>query len=152
MSVRRSGGAAACVAFAAGLGLVSCVGAGRSTATASYPALGVYISVRLTDDGGPAGVRRNVVLHRPKEAAVTLDLPVEPGPVSPVNLYGEPNRRLVLKDRRGVYALDVKAARLDPMGDACACGYGPFLGVFDHDERGAWRFIPSRDRPERKIE
>jgi hypothetical protein len=135
-----------------GLGFASCVGGGRSTATASYPALGVYISVRLTDDGGSAGPRRDVVLRRRNESAVILDLPREPGPPSPVNLYGEPNRRIVLKDRRGVYALDVKAARLDPFEDACHCGYGPFLGVFDRDERGAWRFIPSRERAEAKLE
>ena len=131
---------------------MSCVGAGRSTATASYPALGVYISVRLTDDGTPAGPRRDVVLHRPGERPITLDLPRDPGPLSPVNLYGEPHRRIVLKDRRGVYALDIKTAQFDAIEDACHCGYGPYLGVFDRDERGAWRFIPARERAEAKLE
>ena len=131
---------------------MSCVGGGRSTATASYPSLGVYISVRLTDDGAPAGPLRDVVLRCPNESAVTLDLPREPGPPSPVNLYGDPDRRIVLRDRRGVYALDIKAARLDAIEDACHCGYGRFLGVFDRDERGAWRFIPARERAEAKLE
>jgi hypothetical protein len=137
---------------ALGLALASCGRAG-TTATASYPGVGVYISVRR-ETGGPSGTAlRRLVLHRPKESPVTFELPPEPAGPLRLNLYGQPTLRVFLRDRLGVYALDVRKAQLDPVeGQACACGPGTFLGSFDEDGRGVWRFIPSREREERSVE
>jgi hypothetical protein len=138
---------------AVALALGSCTGEGKSTATASYPRIGIYISVERVVSAARPGAERRVVLHRPKQSAATFDLPPEPGPPLRLNLYGEPISRVFLKDRLGVYALDVRTAQLDPVaGEACACGHGTFRGSFDQDDRQVWRFIPSRERPEREVD
>jgi hypothetical protein len=96
---------------------------------------------------GPlAEYQRAVTLERNGRAVARAALFMDTGGYSRANLYAMPSGAYRLRDADEAYTLDVARATITL--DSTRALKGAFVGSFDEDSTGVWRFIPSSERGE----
>lgn len=93
---------------------------------------------------------RRVVVRTPGASPVVYDLDRETGGYARVNVHALGDSALILRDAFGAIMVPLDGGPLRdlsgrPRGDA-------FVGSFDEDDAGRWRFLPAPERPEQPVE
>ena len=116
-------------------------------ATYRVPLTKMVISIeRIPGHFFLAEYRRRVELNYDGRKTLCSELLVDSGGYSRVNMYSRNGVVFLLRDAFSSYQVDVTRYTIDP--DPTPTRVGSFVGSFDTDTSGAWRFIPASERPE----
>jgi hypothetical protein len=97
-----------------------------------------------------AEYRRRVELNWDDRKILNSELPLDSGGYSRVNMYSRNGVVFLLRDAYSSYKVDIARYTIDL--DPAPAKVGLFVGSFDTDSSGAWRFIPASERPEMPTE
>jgi hypothetical protein len=122
---------------------------GPSTHEASFRPTGsdrVLVIERRPTHAVFAEYQRIAILRSGDQPAAEISLFQDTGGYSRANLYQIDKSRLLLRDADASYVIDLSATTIKR--DKIRRKEGSFLGSFDDDTDGRWRFIPALEREE----
>jgi hypothetical protein len=96
-----------------------------------------------------AEYKRIACLARSGKRLTCWDLFPDTGGTHRTNVYREASGQIFLQDRISSYAIDLTLKKLIEVEAAKVSG--TYLGCFNQDGGGVWRFLPVKDSPEVKI-
>jgi len=111
---------------------------------------GLGLSIERTPlRGGLPEHKRVAVLFSRQKKLASWDMFPDTGGTLRINVYQLDKGLILLRDRVSGYEIDPSSRSMAEAGGRIA--KGKYLGCFDQDPKGTWRFLSAKQRPEIKI-